>query len=299
MHEHSANMAIPGMPPGLERPSSWPVRNYRRHAATVSFNAQVLTAMSDILQRVEEFGKRIEACTSLPARMENLAQKVDQLVDLCQGDTSSYPFVENNRLERRVASMELLLFRTDLHGFAAIDSCLKTSLQCVIPAGRDSTDEKIEPDAEASPDQAHTSEDGSESAVYIRKAVCEDRAQAQQQCLESATGDAIPLDGGYISDKTLEFYGITTANASIQTVGEWFPLVAPYAAGVLAGPPTSPSAAEISQYEVDFAPHQQKLDYVKRIVQEADKLLKEGYLLEKMSRLLWTKEELDELIFNG
>ena len=46
----------------------------------------------------------------------------------------------------------------------------------------------------------------------------------------------------------------------------------------------------------DFVIHQQKFHYLKTIGEASDKLLKQGYSLDKVSRLLWTKEELDRLI---
>ena len=58
-------------------------------------------------------------------------------------------------------------------------------------------------------------------------------------------------------------------------------------------------AIEDKLAEPDFALHQQKLDYVKTIIHEADKLLKQGHSLEKVSRLLWTKDELDQLMFDS
>eukprot|EP00933_Yihiella_yeosuensis_P029098 TRINITY_DN22806_c0_g2_i2.p1 TRINITY_DN22806_c0_g2~~TRINITY_DN22806_c0_g2_i2.p1 ORF type:complete len:339 (+),score=94.32 TRINITY_DN22806_c0_g2_i2:92-1018(+) len=47
---------VPSLDRSMERPSSWPVRHQRRHAATAAFNSKVidlLTNMSDRLQKLE------------------------------------------------------------------------------------------------------------------------------------------------------------------------------------------------------------------------------------------------------
>ena len=59
---------------------------------------------------------------------------------------------------------------------------------------------------------------------------------------------------------------------------------------------TSTTAEEDVDEDPVLTRHQQKLDYVKTIVQESDKLVKEGYTVDRVARLLWTGEELDELL---
>ena len=148
-------------------------------------------------------------------------------------------------------------------------------------------------------------------------------ASILQPELEPSPDDAVHVSGAYEVETGMDdFYNITTADACIQTSGEWFPLLDPcdanntaslsYSIAMTVGANIGAAdlvmkdnahsncdAIEEKTAEPDFALHQQKLDYVKTIVHETDKLLKQGHSLEKVSRLLWTKDELDQLIFDS
>ena len=104
-------------PPGLPRPSSWPVRNQRRHAATASFNAKVLESLLDI-----------------SLKLDGISNKLDNFKE---GNESC-----TDELEKRVKGMELLLFRTHLDDFKTIDASIM---------GTPSLRFRTQPDPELSP----------------------------------------------------------------------------------------------------------------------------------------------------
>lgn len=120
------------MPPGLCRPSSWPVRQQRRHVATAQFNNQVLDSLTTINSKVEgfsfeaDFNRMSEQIDKLQSSVNLILQRVDIAMT-------------NEDLEKRLESMELLLFRRNFKDFVQIDR----QVLAAVPASQ--------PEPEASP----------------------------------------------------------------------------------------------------------------------------------------------------
>ena len=113
-------------PPVLQRPSSWPVRNQRRHVATTNFNAEVVNSLASIT-------------TKLDSGVAALAAKLDMVLE----EIRPSQFVRGmDELGKRIDSMELLLFRTHLKDFQAIDANLDGMLRESLP---------LQPEPELSP----------------------------------------------------------------------------------------------------------------------------------------------------
>ena len=93
------------------RPSSWPVRNERRHCAIAKFNAEVLSQLTDITSRLQ----RIEDNIS-PPPISHPPGLTDSGVLDCQ-DRNSLIYA----LEDRLSRMEKLLLRTPLADFEKLD----------------------------------------------------------------------------------------------------------------------------------------------------------------------------------
>merc|ERR1719362_1242095 len=109
-------------PPGLARPSSWPVRLQRRHAAVTTFNAEVLQRLQD----------NALTHSALADTVQNLSNKIDMLINRFDSPVASQTsHAEPVDLLARVESMELLLFRTSLENFGKIDLQLKRNLQTI------------------------------------------------------------------------------------------------------------------------------------------------------------------------
>ena len=98
-------------PPGLDSPgkeSSWPVRNRRRHAATVEFQNLVMSQFLEVFRRLDSIDARITPQAKHDPN--NVAQHIGK-------DTAT--LVE---IEKRVRSMELVLFRTSMHDVQYVDA---------------------------------------------------------------------------------------------------------------------------------------------------------------------------------
>ena len=104
-------------PPGLDSPgkeSSWPVRNRRRHAATVEFQTSVMNHFVEVFRRLDSIDARITPQAKHDP--DNVAQHIGK-------DTTT--LVE---IEKRVRSMELFLFRTSLHDFQYVDALVAKNI---------------------------------------------------------------------------------------------------------------------------------------------------------------------------
>ena len=102
----------------LDRPSSWPVRNQRRHAAAANFNMQVLGSLSQMATKLDKIEHLDDAVTQLAQRINELVLTVHGLP--LRHEEPEHPNTDD--LEKRIASMELLLFRTPLPKFDKIDT---------------------------------------------------------------------------------------------------------------------------------------------------------------------------------
>ena len=98
-----------GMAACLYRPSSWPVRSQRRHAATAEFNSKVLTLLEDVTSRLG----RIESS------LANGAYRVPPGLEATILQENAHDDVD--QLEERVRSMEALLFKASFQDFQVLD----------------------------------------------------------------------------------------------------------------------------------------------------------------------------------
>ena len=106
---------------GFSRPSSWPVRNQRRHAAIAEFQSQVLELLADMSSRLlhmETSLSGLQVC--LPLGLTNLCAP-----QVSECDTSHVQKI--NRMEERIASIETLLFKASFEDFKTIDEVIATT----------------------------------------------------------------------------------------------------------------------------------------------------------------------------
>jgi hypothetical protein len=123
------------LPPGLNRPSSWPVRHQRRHLATTAFNAQVLESLATITSKVQSPVCEVEL-TSMREQIDKLQANVNLILQMVDLSASPHPASED--LEKRIASMELLLFRCTMRDFTQIDEKVTKSMPPSQPEAEDS-----------------------------------------------------------------------------------------------------------------------------------------------------------------
>ena len=132
------------------RPSSWPVRSQRRHAATIEFNNHVLSSLGDISLRL--------------SRIEDTRSEVRMLPPPGLTVPTTSEATLRSKLEKRVSGMESLLFRASFSDFQVLDQVVADAkvyweTSCV--------QAKIgEPECEATPN--HTAMRGSEEWFDIR-----------------------------------------------------------------------------------------------------------------------------------
>ena len=104
-------------PPGLDasgKESAWPVRNRRRHAATMEFQSLVMDQFAEIFRRLDSIDSRItsQRQQALNNALQHNGRDPDTVVEV----------------EKRVRSMELLLFRTSLEDFQYIDALVAKNI---------------------------------------------------------------------------------------------------------------------------------------------------------------------------
>ena len=139
-------------PPGLERlerPSSWPVRNKRRHYAVSSFNDGVNASLAELLDRSNQ---HVAVQSTLHSMIMAVSEKLDTLLDKfsrCR-ETSSFRDEKIQALKKRVEGMELLLFRTSLADFPIIDQRIAETT-ALGSSTRECAKDQMEPESETSP----------------------------------------------------------------------------------------------------------------------------------------------------
>ena len=109
-----ASMALPLTPPGLERPSSWPVRSNRRHAAIAEFNASLMATLDLLMRKVSDLEESVRSSSS-HLLLSSISDKLEQLL------STDIESTREDMLEARIASMEALLFRTPPEDFPIFD----------------------------------------------------------------------------------------------------------------------------------------------------------------------------------
>jgi hypothetical protein len=129
------------IPPGLHRPSSWPIRHERRHAAVATFNAHVVTSLTQINEQLETL-----ACTqcTLQNKFNGLETKIDTMLDKFEHIFMSTLIseVRYEMLENRVSSLELLLFGSCLNDRGSMSSHRSDALS----TNGDGAPTELEPD---------------------------------------------------------------------------------------------------------------------------------------------------------
>ena len=134
--------------PSTQRPSTWPIRSYRRHAAAMEFNNLVLTALgnvSDRLSRMEHTLAKISVATPPGLGTSDCAESICD-----NGDNEAII-----KLERRIHGMEALLFRARLDDFTFLDKIISNAQSCSeTNCSPDSVDES---EKEATPAQTDIS----------------------------------------------------------------------------------------------------------------------------------------------
>ena len=123
------------------RPSSWPVRNERRHCAMAKFNAEVLSQLADIASRLQRIEDNLSSPQLTPPPGLNDANAI-----LYQDRGNSLVDMDN-----RLSRMEMLLLRTPLPDFKELDRELKVFVH----------EAKVEPEREGSPSIGSTPRIGS------------------------------------------------------------------------------------------------------------------------------------------
>ena len=136
------------------RPSSWPVRNERRHCAIAKFNAEVLSLLTDITSRLE----RIEDNLS-PAPINHPPGLMDSGAIGCQ-----YRNGLIDVLEDRLSRMEKLLLRTPLPDFEELDRKIHAFLH----------ETQAEPEREGSPAMSATLSTSSTTSSHEALEKCND-----------------------------------------------------------------------------------------------------------------------------
>jgi hypothetical protein len=111
-------LQAPLPPPGLTRPSSWPVRHERRHAAVSTFNAHVTKSLDKLNQRLDDMKLQ-----TVEDKINNLEKKFDMMINQLGHCMQVQPTVDAqcDSLEERINSMEILLLRTSIEDFRSID----------------------------------------------------------------------------------------------------------------------------------------------------------------------------------
>jgi hypothetical protein len=90
------------------------LRTHRRHAATMEFNSQVLSSLHEVMSRLDKIQGMEGVITSLSRKVDLMIKKADPPAQPVQVD----------ELEKRISSMELLLFRIRLDDFDKIDAVI-------------------------------------------------------------------------------------------------------------------------------------------------------------------------------
>ena len=292
---------------GFSRPSSWPVRNQRRHAAIAEFQSQVLELLADMSSRLlhmETSLSGLQVC--LPLGLTNLCAPQ---VSKC--NTSHVQ--KMNRMEERIASIETLLFKASFEDFKTIDEVIANAKPDT--RQRETYDENfgLEKDVKRRMSMSYSS-----AALHCRLDLGASNDHSTGVASSSDQSDLVSTTCLEL-DSTNEFYGIATHDVATQTsldesyipfstsnastndyvdvIREMFASVADSTTAVIT-PTTMTNAATVVKDDLvlTLRRHQRKFDYVKTIAQEADKLVKEGYTVDKVGRLLWTTGELDQLL---
>ena len=143
-----------GMADVFCRPSSWPVRSQRRHAATIDFNDKVLALFSDVTSRLV----RIE--TSLTSAPWSTPPGLDEPCVHRIG----YDAEKITVLEKRVLSMEVLLFKASFDDFKVLDGIVADA-RAQNGACR-FRDDSAEPEKEITPMHLSTPDDTMYYGIY-------------------------------------------------------------------------------------------------------------------------------------
>ena len=101
------------------RPSSWPIRNERRHAAIINSKADIcnkIDAMSSILASLID---------TLQNTVSHLGEKINVVTQRLGPDAPALTDVDH-----RVTKLEMLLLRTSIKGFQCLD---KEIIQMMLP----------------------------------------------------------------------------------------------------------------------------------------------------------------------
>ena len=147
----TANMASQ-CPPGLQRPSSWPIRNQRRHSAIAEFNAGLMSSLQDLHVKVENNAINMRI---LQTSITDLSEKVDgftaKSATALSSNANELHFKE---LAQRVSGMELLLFGSSLEDFQNVIDKRINQATCISSQSATDTCVNNEPEAERSPCKA-------------------------------------------------------------------------------------------------------------------------------------------------
>ena len=138
--------AAPGLQ-HIERTSSWPVRNQRRHEATAAFNSPVLVSLAQLVERVQSVEDRLS---------RDLNQKMDQVlaelevtsanISAMEGSTAEFKFDANTWIEDRSTTFPKLASMVEIKG-KKVESLRRPCVEVRDMPGADLR----EPDSEGSP----------------------------------------------------------------------------------------------------------------------------------------------------
>ena len=184
----------------VSKPSVWPARSCRRHAATLEFNEQVLTALAQITSRLE----KVEAILSAPCGPKLSIGSSDEETRIVEAKA-----VERNVLDdlsSRIERMELLLFRLPVQDYSDLDSKISSLMPDLAPRYSSLADE---PEKEKSPEKF---QDASSVHTYPPNCLVFNMAAHDDMCTQLANRQC-----SRSTDGILPSYGWSAIHVSFCT----------------------------------------------------------------------------------
>ena len=200
-----ASVAAPFVSPGFTRPSSWPIRNQRRHAAIAEFQSQVIELLSDVSSRL------LHIETALSGLQGRLPPGLTKPCVPQTGKCESADAEKINSIEKRIASMETLLFRASFEDFKTLDEVIATARTLGRQGGPYYENSGSEKSRSA---RRSMLEIGTSSVKDSDSLQVEDDHSTSVDC-SSDTGELVNIPC-LESDSMNEFYGITTDDKATQ-----------------------------------------------------------------------------------